>query len=397
MRSFLSLLASPLALLTVLAVVSAQKKSQDSQILSPKFMIISLFAPEAEPWYDNGDCFNLLAHNISLPGLSPTYPAVHCSEDYDVCQIITAEAEINAASTISALVLSPQFNLTKTYFMIAGIAGINPNQGSIADVTFARYVISVALQYEFDAREKPDNFSTGYFPLGSNTPQEYPQSIYGTEVFEVNDALRQAVIEYAKKAALNDSASAQAYRSQYPTIAAKQSPSVRACDVATSDVFYSGALLGDAFADYTTLVTNGSGIYCTTAQEDTAILEPLLRGAVANKSDFSRIIVMRTASNFERPHPGESILQNLVYEESGVSTIHHQFIKAVMYLHVAKGFDPSVRNLYLAGIEIVNAVVSNWDAVFEAGIQANNYGKPCRIIVMQAWLYQGFATANATT
>lgn len=39
--------------------------------------------------------------------------------------------------------------------MVAGIAGINPNRGTLADVTFAKYAVQVALQYEFDAREIP--------------------------------------------------------------------------------------------------------------------------------------------------------------------------------------------------------------------------------------------------
>lgn len=56
--------------------------------------------------------------------------------------------------------------------------------------------MQVALQYEIDAREKPDNFSTGYIPQGSFAPDQYPLSIYGTEVFEVNDALRQIAIGF---------------------------------------------------------------------------------------------------------------------------------------------------------------------------------------------------------
>ena len=69
--------------------------------------------------------------------------------------------EINAASTITALAFSDKFNFKKTYFLIAGIAGINPKVGTLASVTFAKYAIQVALQYEFDAREIPDNFTTG--------------------------------------------------------------------------------------------------------------------------------------------------------------------------------------------------------------------------------------------
>lgn len=71
------------------------------------------------------------------------------------------QAEINAASTITALTFSPLFDLRKTYFMIAGIAGISPKVATLGSVTFARYAIQVALQYEFDAREIPENFTTG--------------------------------------------------------------------------------------------------------------------------------------------------------------------------------------------------------------------------------------------
>ena len=100
---------------------------------------------------------------------------------------------MNAAGTISALVFSEIFDLKCTYFLIAGIAGIDPGQGSPGSVTFARFEVQVALQYEFDIREIGNNFSTGYIPFGTTEPLSYPVFIYGTEVFEVNDALRQKV------------------------------------------------------------------------------------------------------------------------------------------------------------------------------------------------------------
>ncbi len=72
-----------------------------------------------------------------------------------------SHAEINAASSMTALTFSPLFDFTKTYFMVAGIAGVSPRVATLGSVTFARYAIQVALQYEFDAREIPDNFTTG--------------------------------------------------------------------------------------------------------------------------------------------------------------------------------------------------------------------------------------------
>lgn len=70
---------------------------------------------------------------------------------------------------------------------------MNPEVATLGSVTFAKYAVQVALQYEFDAREMPANFTTGYVPLGATAPGEYPTSIYGTEVFELNEALRDTV------------------------------------------------------------------------------------------------------------------------------------------------------------------------------------------------------------
>lgn len=237
--------------------------------------------------------------------------------------------------------------------MIGGIGGIKPSRGTLSDVTFARYAIQVALQYEIDYRDIQSNYSTGYVPQGSTAPSEYPQQIYGTEVFELNTALRSKVVALAQKAKLNDSATAVAYRAQYNQTAALAAPSVRECDAATSDVYYYGPHLSDAFDNATTLFTNGSGVYCTTAQEDNATLEALTRAAYARLVDFSRIILMRTASDFESPPPGQSAITNLFFTDQG-------------------GFEPAVMNIYLAGKEVIAGIVGNW-AEYKDGVKAPNY------------------------
>ncbi|MCJ1484245.1 hypothetical protein MMC06_004413 [Schaereria dolodes] len=340
-----------------------EKRGDDCPI-APKVFIIDMFPPEGEAWYGIPE-FNLLAKNITVPGLSPLYPDVHCTQSGEICQVVTGESgpnppsqEINAASTMSALTFSPLFNFTKTYFLIAGIAGISPKVATLGSVTFARYAVQVGLQYEFDPRELPANFSTGYIPQGSVVPSEYPQSIYGTEVFEVNDALRQLAISHASTAVLNDSSAAIAYRANYASIGAyragSEAPKVVACDVATSDVYFSGTILSEAFENTTSLYTNGSGVYCTTAQEDTATLEALLRGAANNRTDFSRIIVMRTASDFDRPYAGEAATFNLFYADQG-------------------GFEPALQNIYLAGVKVVEGILAGWETVYERGVNATNY------------------------
>ncbi|OJJ42820.1 hypothetical protein ASPZODRAFT_124807 [Penicilliopsis zonata CBS 506.65] len=325
--------------------------------ITPRVFIFSMFEPETTIWWDRPE-FDLKARNISLPGLSPIYPDVHCTPDGDICQLTTGESEINAASSVTALALSPLFDLRETYFLVAGIAGISPEQGTTGAVTFARFAIQVALQYEIDIRELPDSYTTGYIPQGAYYPGEYPTSIYGTEVFEVNANLRSLAASFARTANLSDSATAISYRANYNTSAIYQAainaPSVLECDVATSDVYYSGLFLGEAFDNTTTLLTNGTGVYCSTAQEDNASLEALLRAAVYGLVDFARIIVMRTASDFDRPYPGEGAAEHLLYSSQG-------------------GYEPAVENIYLAGIKVVEGILDGWDHTFKKGVAPDNY------------------------
>lgn len=63
---------------------------------------------------------------------------------------------------------------------------------------------------------------------------------------------------------------------------------------------------------------------------------------------------MRTGSNFERPFLSESDLQNLFYDNQG-------------------GFGPSVENIYLAGVKVVEGILNGWDSTFEKGIKPKNY------------------------
>lgn len=322
------------------------------------------FTPEADIWYEklpSSGLGDLLAVNISTPGLSMLFPHVHCTEDLQICQVTTGESEINAAATMTAVVLSDKFDLTSTYFMVAGIAGVSPEWSTLGGVALSRYAVQVALQYEFDAREMPENFTTGYVGYGTLQPDVLPETWYGTEVFEVNEDLRQTAYKLASKANLSDNSIAAEYRDRYAAaggaarfLAATQSPSVVLCDSATSDVYYSGALLAEAFDNTTTLWTNGSGHYCMTAQEDNATLEVLLRMAIEGLVDFSRIILMRTGSDFDRPPPGVSAYDHLLINDQN-------------------GFEIAVENIYYAGVEIAKGVLGEWNCTFKDGVKPSNY------------------------
>ncbi|TVY28257.1 Purine nucleoside permease [Lachnellula hyalina] len=339
----------------------------DRDTTKPQIFIIALFPPERDTWLNSSNTASgfgshLLEKNITVPGFSPLYPDAHCKHDGSVCLLTTGESEINAAATISALMLSPLFDLRKTYFLISGIAGVNPKQATLNDVAFSKYAVQVALQYEIDARELPSGYGFGYIPQGSHFPDDYPSSIYGTEVFELNEALRDMAVKLASRAKMIDTNVTAAYRKQYagnqtaasPYAKGLRSPSVIKCDVVTSDVYFSGQLLAEGFENTTRLFTNGSATYCMTAQEDNAILGAMVRGAKAKVMDFARVIVMRAGTNFDRPPPGIDCLDNLFSTSQGA-------------------FQSSLYNLFLAGSQVVDGIMKGWGCTFENGVKAENY------------------------
>ncbi|KAF7356230.1 Purine nucleoside permease [Mycena venus] len=324
-------------------------------VIKPRVFLVNMFHSEAVEWYNIPE-FDLLAQNITVPGLSPLFPDVHCTQDGSICQLITGQGEINAASTMSSLLNSPRFDLRSTYFLLAGIAGVSPRHATVGSVTFARFAVQGGLQHEFDAREKPAHFPSGYFAQGTTAPGQYPVWIDGTEVFEVNDALRQVAVGLARTAKLTDTDDCKRLRATYTSpifAAATAPPSIVMCDTLTSDTYWSGALLAEAFENTTSVFTNGQGVYCSTQQEDNAILNALLRGAISRLVDFSRIIVMRSASDFDRPPEGGSAADNL-------------FAPVV-------GFPPALLNLRIAGVKVVQGIIDGWAATFERGIEPSNY------------------------
>ena len=59
--------------------------------IAPKIVLISMFDGEASAWYGISD-FNVLEQNITVPGLSPLYPDLHCTSKGDICQLTIGEA-----------------------------------------------------------------------------------------------------------------------------------------------------------------------------------------------------------------------------------------------------------------------------------------------------------------
>ncbi len=84
-----------------------------------KVLIITMFEPEAEPWIMPLK----LWQSVPVPGLLSESPALRCNND-DVCLLIAGMGHANVAASTMAVALDPKLDLRRTWFLIAGIAGI---------------------------------------------------------------------------------------------------------------------------------------------------------------------------------------------------------------------------------------------------------------------------------
>lgn len=307
--------------------------------LAVKVLVVNLFGLEAAPWL----AALKPSLDIAVPGLSSDYPSVKCNADA-VCQMTTGMGHANAAASIMAVLLSGRFDLRRTYFLIAGIAGIDPAQGTLGSAAWARYLVDVGIAHEIDARELPKDWSDGYFGVMTAGPQEVPRLDYRTEVFQLDEALLQRALALSREARLEDAEDLRAYRRHYGEAAARRPPSVIQCDTLSGDTWWSGTRLGAHARRWTKLMTHGRGLYCTTQQEDNAVLNALSRGAAAHLLDLRRVADLRTGADFDRPYPGQTALAALMDQR-----------------RLGDAATVAADNLVHAGMPLVTTIVAHWD------------------------------------
>lgn len=335
------------------AQASSVKSDDKNDRLNVKVMVITMFeidgpfAGESQNWIANEG----LTKSILVPGLPTKFPAILCKptsdkkndkgNETDMCVITTDIGYANAASSISALLYSDKFNFKDTYFLIAGIAGVDPADGTLGSAAWARYSIDFGLAHEIDAREMPATWPYGYTGFGPVPSGVKPARIIGTEVYQLNEFLLQKALSLTQNVVLTDGATARAYRALYPNPPANQPPKVIQCDSMAVDTYWHGTILSQRANDWAKLLTDNASNYCMTNEEDNATLTALRRGANAGLLNFTRIALLRTASNFDQQHPGQTAYESLTTRSGG--------------------FVPSVTNAYLVGSTLTREIIADWN------------------------------------
>src|SRR5262249_20201762 len=158
---------------------------------------------------------------------------------------VTGVGTAKAAATIMALGLDPRFDLTKAYWVVAGIAGVNPAVASLGSAAWAEWVVDGDLAHEIDAREIPAGWKTGFVPFRKSVPYELPKPPDEGNVYHLNPDLTDWAYRLTKTVPLEDNEKMRQERERYDAPNARRPPFVLKGDTLSSSTFWHGKLLNE--------------------------------------------------------------------------------------------------------------------------------------------------------
>ncbi len=330
-----------------------------TEIIRPKVVIVAMFEVGA----DTGDApgeYQYWVEREHLDRVLPlpaAYHAVRANADGSVIALVTGMGNTNATASIMALGLDPRFDLSKSYWLIAGIAGLDPADASVGSAVWTDYAVEGDLGHEIDAREIPADWKTGYIPIRKKKPYELPLQPADERVdncYQLNPGLLHWAYELTKDTPLIENTAVREFRARYSDHPkALQSPSVLIGSNLASSTYWHGKLLNAWANDWVAYYTEGRGNYMTTAMEDTGTLRALTNLTHAGRTDVNRVLLLRTGSNFDLQPPGLTAAESLSGEKIG----HYS------------AYIPSLEAAHAVGSKVVHALVKDW-ARYETEIPA---------------------------
>ncbi|WP_299696860.1 purine nucleoside permease [Hydrocarboniphaga sp.] len=239
--------------------------------------------------------------------------------------ICTGGGITNAATSIMALGTDPRFDLSKAYWLIAGIGGGDPEDVSLGTAAWAKHVVDGDLLYEIDAREIPKDWPYGLLPLGAKKPNDKADGwTVDTIHFPLNAALTQWAFDLTQDHPVADSEGIKAFRQQFAGFPnALKPPFVTIGDTMSSSTYFHGDLMTKWANDWMQLQAGKDANFMMSAMEDSGTLTALRRLSREQRVDLDRVMVLRTASNFSEQPPGKDAAWSTTaeYPENGLPAI----------------------------------------------------------------------------
>ena len=353
-----------IVVLTLFLITSCQDNSEVTQNnvnppIEIKVVVVTMFEIGADEGDKPGE-FQLWKAGQKLDTCLPFAVSHHdicINTETGVLGIVTGMGTAKAATAVMALGLDPRFDLTHAYWLVAGIAGFDPADASIGSAAWATWLLDGDLAHQIDAREIPETWSTGYFPLFTTDPlleghtidpsklNRHGQSSNG-EVYQLNPQLADWAYTLTKDVELNDYPVMQTLRDKYTGFPnAQKLPFVLKGEQLAASTFWHGDKLNQWANNWTHYWTAGQGNFVSSGMEDTGSYQSMIYLDNANKVDKSRFMVVRTGSNYSMPPPGLTAIENLRLEsgENGYA-----------------GMRSALETAYLVGSKVVDTIVANW-------------------------------------
>ena len=326
-----------------------------------KVVVVTMF----EQGQDTGDAPGELQYWVERDHLDRVFPLpagyhpVRMNASGEMA-VLTGPGTAHATATIMALGLDPRFDLTHAYWIVAGIAGGNPERISLGSAAWARWVVDGDLGYEIDPREIPSGWTTGYIPFRKTRPFELPATPPDDQVFALNSRLADWAYNLTRSVPLADSDKLRQIRAEFDGAAAQRPPFVTMGDEISSSTYFHGKLLDDWATQWVSYFTAGQGQFFTTAMEDTGTLLSLRGLAASGRVDWNRILVLRTVSNFDQQPRGMSAADSLASQRIGTYS----------------AFLPSLEAAYTVGHTVVNELLTHWPKYAHATIAPDQPAPP---------------------
>jgi purine nucleoside permease len=339
-------LSSALVLSAVTAFGTHLAAAQAVAPIPVKVVVVAMFELGA----DTGDRPGEFQHWVERKKLDRVMPFPQGYRDLrmndaGVLGVVTGVGTARAAATIMALGLDPRFDVSKAYWVVAGIAGIDPEDASLGSAAWAEWIVDGDLGHEIDAREIPADWKTGMVPLRKSVPYEQPKETGDTaEVFRLDPGLVEWAYQLTKDVALTESEQMRAERARYPGAIAKRPPFVLKGDTLSAGTFWIGAKLTEWANDWVAYHTGGNGRYVTSAMEDSGTLQSLTWLSRARRVDVRRVLVLRAGSDHDVPPPGRTAAEALARTKIG---------QYAAYL-------PALESAYRAASVVVDRLVADW-------------------------------------
>jgi len=335
----------------VLVLSSVSHSWAAQQPIEVKVVVITMFEIGA----DTGDTAGEFQLWRERQKLDRRFPFAHhhdlfMNESKGVLAMVTGEGTANSATAVMELGMDPRFDLTHAYWLVAGIAGVDPEDASIGSAAWAEYIVDGDLAHEIDSREIPADWPTGRFPLEAARPYDPDAHIVSeSQVFRLNPRLVDWAYQLTRGISLPDTPELQHSRARYKGFPnALKPPFVLKGDDLASMTFWHGKLLNDWANKWVSYWTHGAGNFVMTDMEDTGTLLALTYLQKTERVNKDRVLVLRTGSNYSVPPPGVTAAENMQKENAGYSAL-----------------GPSVEAAYKLGSAVVEELLAKWSVYRE--------------------------------